>query len=172
MILAVDEIDSPAGFITLAHWDGRLYALGFSDHWQPLEHALLRRWPGVDLAQRAPAWPIRERLEAYFGGVLAAIESIPVETAGTAFQRAVWAALRTIPCGRTISYRDLARAIGAPHALRAVGLANGSNPISIVIPCHRVIGSDGRLNGYGGGLARKRWLLEHERALGPSLPLD
>jgi len=87
-----------------------------------------------------------------------------VQTAGTPFQRAVWRALREIPRGATESYSKLAQRIGRPTAVRAVGLANGSNPIGIVVPCHRVIGANGSLTGYGGGMERKRWLLEHERA--------
>jgi methylated-DNA-[protein]-cysteine S-methyltransferase len=90
-----------------------------------------------------------------------------VGTGGTAFQRQIWATLRGIPDGETISYSELARRIGNPAAVRAVGLANGANPIGIVLPCHRVIGSNGSLTGYGGGLARKRWLLQHENALRP-----
>jgi methylated-DNA-[protein]-cysteine S-methyltransferase len=89
---------------------------------------------------------------------------LPVETGGTAFQRRVWEALRTIPVGTTVSYLEMARRVGAPDAVRAVGAANGANPVAIVLPCHRVIGSNGRLVGYGGGLDRKRWLLAHERA--------
>jgi methylated-DNA-[protein]-cysteine S-methyltransferase len=88
---------------------------------------------------------------------------LPVQTAGTLFQREVWRALREIPCGSTVSYGKLAQQIGRPAAIRAVGLANGSNPIGVVVPCHRVIGADGSLTGYGGGIERKRWLLAHER---------
>ena len=87
-----------------------------------------------------------------------------MKTAGTPFQKTVWKTLRKIECGHTISYAELARRIGRPSAVRAVGLANGQNPVSVVVPCHRVIGSDGRLTGYGGGLPRKKWLLEHEGA--------
>ncbi len=104
-------------------------------------------------------------LRAYFAGDLTAIDNLPVETAGTLFQRLVWRALREIPCGQTISYAQLAQRIGRPAAARAVGLANGANPVSIVVPCHRVIGASGSLTGYGGGLERKRWLLTHEDAL-------
>jgi methylated-DNA-[protein]-cysteine S-methyltransferase len=103
-------------------------------------------------------------LAAYFGGELDALADVPVKTEGTAFQRDVWNALRRIPAGATISYGQLAANVGRPTASRAVGLANGSNPISIVLPCHRVIGANGALTGYGGGIERKRWLLEHERA--------
>ena len=101
-------------------------------------------------------------MEAYFAGNLAAIDEIRVETGGTPFQREVWAALRTIPAGTTLSYSALAVQIGRPKAVRAVGLANGANPISIVVPCHRVIGANNSLTGYGGGMQRKRWLLAHE----------
>ena len=97
-----------------------------------------------------------------FTGALTALDALPVATAGTPFQRAVWQALREIPCGTTVSYAALAQKIGKPSAMRAVGLANGSNPIGVVVPCHRVIGADGSLTGYGGGLDRKRWLLDHE----------
>ncbi|MBV9266742.1 MAG: methylated-DNA--[protein]-cysteine S-methyltransferase, partial [Acidobacteriaceae bacterium] len=104
-----------------------------------------------------------DAVSRYFSGELEAINALPVRTAGTPFQREVWRTLREIPCGTTISYAQLAVRIGRPSAVRAVGLANGSNPIAIVVPCHRVIGSDGSLSGYGGGIERKRWLLEHER---------
>jgi methylated-DNA-[protein]-cysteine S-methyltransferase len=98
----------------------------------------------------------------YFAGDLTAIEKLRVETGGTHFQHEVWRALRDIACGTTISYAQLAERIGRPNAVRAVGLANGSNPVGIVVPCHRVIGANGSLTGYGGGIERKRWLLEHE----------
>jgi methylated-DNA-[protein]-cysteine S-methyltransferase len=101
-------------------------------------------------------------IDSYFGGELTAIDALPVQTGGTSFQREVWCALRKIPCGTTISYAKLAERIGRPTAVRAVGLANGANPVSIVVPCHRVIGSNGSLTGYGGGIDRKRWLLDHE----------
>jgi methylated-DNA-[protein]-cysteine S-methyltransferase len=104
-------------------------------------------------------------MRAYFKGDIGVIDTLPVETAGTPFQRSVWKALRKIGKGGTISYAELARRIGKPKAVRAAGLANGQNPISIVVPCHRVIGSNGTLTGYGGGLPRKKWLLEHEGAL-------
>ena len=99
----------------------------------------------------------------YFEGNLSAIDTLPVETGGTPFQQEVWRALRTIPCGTTTSYGKLAENIGRPTAVRAVGLANGANPVSVVVPCHRVIGANGSLTGYGGGIERKRWLLDHER---------
>lgn len=105
------------------------------------------------------------RIGKYFAGDLDALDAIAVHPHGTAFQQAVWKALRTIRAGRTQSYAGLARQIGRPTAVRAVGMANGQNPIPLVLPCHRVIGSDGTLTGYGGGLPRKQWLLEHEGAI-------
>jgi methylated-DNA-[protein]-cysteine S-methyltransferase len=101
------------------------------------------------------------QLTAYFAGDLREFD-LPLEAPGSDFQRRVWRELRQIPFGRSISYGELARRIGQPAASRAVGRANGQNPISIIVPCHRVIGADGTLTGYGGGLDRKRWLLDHE----------
>ncbi len=103
-------------------------------------------------------------MEAYFAGQRDALSQIAWRTAGTPFQQKVWRALAEIPVGTTISYGELARRVGSPAAVRAVGLANGANPVGVVVPCHRVIGADGSLTGYGGGLDRKRWLLEHEGA--------
>lgn len=111
---------------------------------------------------RAPSQP-RLALEAYFKGEIAAIESIRTLARGTEFQLLVWAALRGISAGSTLSYGALAAKIGRPAAVRAVGAANGANPIPVVVPCHRVIGADSSLTGFGGGLERKRWLLTHER---------
>jgi methylated-DNA-[protein]-cysteine S-methyltransferase len=106
----------------------------------------------------------REQLDRYFAGELTAFD-LPLDPAGTPFQRQVWDELVRIPIGETISYGELARRVGRPGSARAVGAANGQNPISIVIPCHRVIGSDGKLTGYGGGLPRKAWLLDHEAGM-------
>ena len=105
-----------------------------------------------------------QAVEAYFQGDLSAIDKLATQAEGTAFQSQVWEALRRIPAGQIMSYGALAREIGRPGASRAVGLANGANPIAIVVPCHRVIGADASLTGYGGGIERKRWLLDHERA--------
>ena len=110
------------------------------------------------------AAPISTAFERYFAGDRTALKTVPWTTGGTAFQRKVWQALATIPVGETWSYAQLAAAIGSPKAVRAVGLANGANPIPIVVPCHRVIGANGSLTGFGGGLDRKRWLLRHEGA--------
>jgi methylated-DNA-[protein]-cysteine S-methyltransferase len=122
-----------------------------------------------DFTMATTGSPLNQR---YFAGELAALNELPVRTAGTPFQREVWRALREIPHGTTVSYGKLAEQIGRPKAVRAVGLANGSNPIGVVVPCHRVIGSNGSLTGYGGGIERKRWLLEHENKNQPAnLPL-
>jgi methylated-DNA-[protein]-cysteine S-methyltransferase len=107
--------------------------------------------------------PARQQLEAYFAGELKDF-ALPFQGRGTDFQQTVWKALCAIPYGETLSYGELARRIGQPTAARAVGLANGQNPISIIVPCHRVIGANGTLTGYGGGLPRKKWLLAHEAA--------
>jgi methylated-DNA-[protein]-cysteine S-methyltransferase len=122
--------------------------------------------PAGAVGDNAPLAAARAQVEEYFEGERTTFDML-LDAGGTPFQRDVWAQLRAIPYGETISYGELARRIGKPHASRAVGLANGRNPISIVVPCHRVIGASGTLTGYGGGLDRKRFLLEHER--GPRL---
>lgn len=159
-----ERVPSPVGAITLV-WDEdeTLRALDFEDHDARLAR-LLRRHYGTTVPEsgRAPT-AIRAALVAFFAGDLDAIATLAVRTNGTPFQCRVWAALRRIPAGTTCTYGALAVAIGAPTASRAVGLANGANPIAIVVPCHRVVGANGTLTGYGGGLPRKRWLLEHER---------
>jgi methylated-DNA-[protein]-cysteine S-methyltransferase len=109
-----------------------------------------------------PFRAVREQLQAYFAGELIDFD-LPLAPEGTEFQRKVWNALRRIPFGRTCSYADVARRVGNPQAMRAVGAANGRNRIAIVVPCHRVIAADGTLGGYGGGLDRKEWLLRHEK---------
>jgi methylated-DNA-[protein]-cysteine S-methyltransferase len=150
MDLFADRLPTPLANLFLV-WEGDLLRrLDFTDHAPNLPR------------MRAPQ-AIRGALEAYFEGDIAAIDRVPVQADGTPFQLKVWKALREIPAGETISYGELAGRIGQPTASRAVGLANGSNPISIVVPCHRVIGANGKLTGYGGGLDRKRWLLNHER---------
>ncbi|HUN50535.1 MAG TPA: methylated-DNA--[protein]-cysteine S-methyltransferase [Candidatus Sulfotelmatobacter sp.] len=164
MRLHLDRTASPLGEILLVTDDaGALRGLDFADHAARL-HQLLRRQNGDYALDEAPAPATTHRaLADYFAGDLDAIDALPIATGGTAFQRSVWQALRNIPAGATTSYGALATTLSHPRASRAVGLANGANPISIVLPCHRVIGADGSLTGYGGGLPRKRWLLEHER---------
>ena len=121
------------------------------------------RGPASALLARAS-----EQLAEYFAGTRTTFD-LPLDAGGTAFERRVWDALRTIPYGTTLSYSELARRLGDPRATRAVGAANGKNPIPIIVPCHRVIGANGALTGFGGGLDRKRWLLEHEGALTTTL---
>jgi methylated-DNA-[protein]-cysteine S-methyltransferase len=161
--LFVERVSSPLGTIILvSDREGALRALDFEDHAARM-HRLLRRHYGACALEsgRAPA-DVTQRLAAFFAGELEAIGDIPVRTNGTDFQRRVWSALRRIPAGTTWTYGQLAGVIERPGASRAVGLANGSNPVGIIVPCHRVIGADGTLTGYGGGLERKRWLLAHE----------
>lgn len=105
---------------------------------------------------------LSRKLQDYFDGDLAVINTLPTATAGTPFQREVWQALRDIPCGHVMHYGQLAETLGRAGAARAVGAANGSNPVSIVVPCHRVIGRNGTMTGYAGGVQRKEWLLRHE----------
>jgi methylated-DNA-[protein]-cysteine S-methyltransferase len=162
-----DRVSSPIGAITLV-WDRdeTLRALDFEDYEARTQRLLRRHYGDTAIVPgQAPA-PLRAALAGFFAGDLDALTRVRADTNGTKFQRRVWDELRRVPAGHTTTYGALAAAIGAPSASRAVGLANGSNPIAIVVPCHRVIGADGSLTGYGGGLARKRWLLDHERRAG------
>ncbi len=178
MDLFLERMNSPIGVLRLVwsraanHAALRMLDLRDGDDLPADElfrRALERRYGDFRLEPSPAPAEIRDPLEAYFAGRIAAIDGIPVDAGGTPFQRQVWAALRRIPAGSTTTYGQLAARIGRPNACRAVGLANGSNPVAIVIPCHRVIGANGTLTGYGGGLARKRWLLDHER--GGAVPL-
>jgi len=149
-------VDSPVGPLTLVDQDGAVAALWMAEQ----RH---RPDPALDGGRDDTVLPeLREQLEAYWAGDLREF-TVPLRLEGTDFQRKVWQALQGIPYGETWSYGKLAAELGAPGASRAVGLANGRNPIGIVIPCHRVVGANGSLTGYGGGLERKRWLLDHER---------
>jgi len=165
MKLFVDRLPSPIGTILLVWQGDALRALEFADNETRFERIMRRRYGESSLEPaRVPA-AIRDPIESYFKGDLTAIDRVPVDANGTPFQKEVWKALREIPAGSTMSYGELAARIGRQRASRAVGLANGSNPVGIVVPCHRVIGSKGALTGYGGGVDRKRWLLDHERGL-------
>jgi len=170
MTIERSRIDSPLGPIAIAVADRALCGLDFIDS-EPRTDTGRRRPPRVPDPPPVGARPgpaghrIAERIAAYFGGDVAALDDVEVAPAGTPFQLRVWAELRRIRAGQTRSYQELAAIIGAPAATRAVGAANGRNPISLVVPCHRVIASDRRLHGYGGGLWRKEWLLRHEGAL-------
>jgi methylated-DNA-[protein]-cysteine S-methyltransferase len=160
------EIPSPAGTIVAVARDQALSAVTFADHWKKALAGLERRFGTIEFSGRFPD-RLASRLRAYLRGDLDAMEKLPVDVDGTPFQMRVWKALRTIPPGETLSYRELAERAGSPSAVRAVGNANGKNPVGLVIPCHRVIHADGTIGGYGGGVPRKEWLLEHERAASP-----
>ena len=165
----LERLMTPTGAMLIVSDDEcRLRAVEWDDHTARMER-LFRRHYGANtirLCETAQPSAARRALEAYFDGELDALVGLSTATNGTAFQRKVWDALRQIPVGQTISYGNLATRIGQPTAVRAVGLANGANPIAIVVPCHRVIGANASLTGYGGGLERKRWLLAHESKRG------
>jgi O-6-methylguanine DNA methyltransferase len=154
-----------AELLIVSDTDGVLRALDFSDYATRMQRLLARHYGAFTLVDGAAPAAITTALDAYFAGDLSALDALPVATAGSDFQKSVWAALRAIPAGTTSGYGALAARIGKPGAARAVGLANGLNPIGIVVPCHRVIGASGALTGYAGGVERKRWLLAHEGAI-------
>ena len=163
--LRLDRLATPIGVALLVTDEkGRLRALDWADFEARMRRLLRLHLGLVSLESGRAPDAIRQPLADYFAGDIHRLGVIACLTGGTPFQRAVWTALRTIPAGKTMSYAALAARIGSPKAVRAVGLANGANPISVVVPCHRVIGSDRSLTGYGGGLERKRWLLAHEGA--------
>ena len=165
MSLEIVEITSPIGKLVLAFREEMLTGLAFEDGWGKVRDHLNRRFAEPRFRKGKGNPEVVENLRAYMKGKLETLSSIPADPGGTPFQADVWMQLRKIPIGSTVSYGELARAIGRPQAVRAVGAANGANPISIVIPCHRVIAANGDLWGYGGGLDRKRWLLGHEGAV-------
>lgn len=165
MTLEIAKVSSPIGRITLAVCDGKLCALSSEAHWPRMRKALEKRFGGIELHRAEDPAGVVTSLRAYFRGDLEALGKISVDPEGTPFQREVWGALRKIKAGGTAAYKDLARKIGRPTATRAVGAASGANPIWIVIPCHRLIGANGALGGYAGGIDRKRWLLRHEGAI-------
>jgi methylated-DNA-[protein]-cysteine S-methyltransferase len=164
--LFLDRIDTPIGeMLLVTDAAGSVRALDWNDYESRMT-TLLDRHYGKGRYTLEPArntHALRDIMRRYFGGEVDAIDEIPTETTGTAFQKSVWSELRNIPVGTSISYGALAKRIERPKAVRAVGLANGSNPIGLIVPCHRVIGANGSLTGYGGGLERKKWLLDHER---------
>ncbi len=159
-----DRVGTPIGEVLLvADAGGTLRLLEFADQPERWRRAFERQFDRAHVAKKRDPSGLSSALERYFAGDLAALDAIEADAQGTDFQKACWSALRRIPAGATTTYGALAKAMGKPKAMRAVGLANGANPIAVVVPCHRVMGSDGSLTGYGGGLARKQWLLDHER---------
>jgi methylated-DNA-[protein]-cysteine S-methyltransferase len=160
----LDRCPSPIGSILMISDDeGNVRALDFEDYESRMHQLLRLQWGEYMLSEGTGPATAKQAIEAYFEGELARLGTVPIRMGGTPFQRDVWDALRAIPAGTTTSYGRVAAKVGRPKASRAVGMANGSNPIAIVVPCHRVIGSDGSLTGYGGGLPRKQWLIRHER---------
>lgn len=164
LLARVEAAPAPIGPVLLAS-DGRsLLALDFGAPEERLIRLLRARFgPGVALREADDPQGFASAVRAYFAGDLAALDRLPADGGGTPFQRRVWAALREIPPGQTCSYGEIAIRLGLPGAARAVGAANGRNPVNLVVPCHRVVSSSGDLTGYGGGIERKRWLLAHER---------
>lgn len=164
MSLCLSEHPSPLGPVTVVTRGETLCVVAFSDSAGALLRALPRRYPDLPLAPGEAPRAVKEGFGAYWGGDLHAFDALSVEPSGTPFQARIWSVLREIPAGETISYAELSRRAERPGASRAAGSANGANPISLVIPCHRVIRGDGDICGYAGGVPRKQWLLTHEGA--------
>jgi len=167
MILDTRTFETPVGPLVLIADGDTLVGLEFADaldRRDTLGRSLERHLGAFTTREHADPAGAASRLARYFAGELGALDEQQAAPQGTPFQREVWAMLRTIPAGATWSYREMATRLGRPAALRAVGAANGANPIALFVPCHRVIAADGSLWGYGGGLERKRWLLAHEGA--------
>jgi methylated-DNA-[protein]-cysteine S-methyltransferase len=160
-----DRIETPIGEMVLVARDGVLLLLEFVDAKGRVERELKERFGDHELQQATNPFGLSDVVRDYFAGNTHAIDHVLSDGGGTEFERQVWAELRRIPCGQTVSYGSIARKLGDVGLSRAVGTANGRNPVAIVVPCHRVIGADGSMTGYGGGLHRKEWLLRHEGAL-------
>ncbi|MDX2230498.1 MAG: methylated-DNA--[protein]-cysteine S-methyltransferase [Leptolyngbyaceae cyanobacterium bins.349] len=160
--LFLDDVASELGRIVLVTDGVALCALDFAEAQTRMMTGLEKRFGAVQWVSQADPQGFSGCLRAYLAGELTHLQTLPVNPGGTPFQQQVWLTLRSIPVGTVITYADLAQRVGKPTAYRAVGMANGQNPIAIALPCHRVIGSNRQLTGYSGGLARKRWLLQHE----------
>jgi methylated-DNA-[protein]-cysteine S-methyltransferase len=163
-VLWVDHVRSPLGTLTIVAADDALCTLAFPVARARMLARIRSRFPGVVLKRPRDPNGYATRVHPYFSGEFDALTGITVDCGGTSFEEQVWKALRTIPPGTTMTYRRLAEIVRRPRAVRAVGRANARNPVCLVVPCHRIIGSDGHLTGYGGGIWRKRWLLAHEGA--------
>jgi len=162
IVLTIDRVASPIGRIALVMRDRHVVTIQFNDHWDAALRNLNRRFGHFELNPVSNPHGISDCIRRYFDGEPHAFRDCLYDTGGTDFQKQVWQTLPDIGWGRTLSYGELARQIDRPKASRAVGAANGQNPISLALPCHRIIGADGTLTGYGGGLKRKQWLLAHE----------
>jgi methylated-DNA-[protein]-cysteine S-methyltransferase len=168
MNLHLHAIESPLGRLLLVAGSGRLHALDFADCRRRMFSLLEARYGPLRLHATSDPCGFSSRVTAYLDGDLDALDAIPLELGGTPFQRQVWSALGTIPPGETLGYGALAAALGRRGAGRAVGMASARNPVALVIPCHRLVRSDGSLGGYAGGIHRKRWLLQHEASMRPA----
>jgi methylated-DNA-[protein]-cysteine S-methyltransferase len=160
--IGLATVASPIGPLTVAANGSAVCLLHLGSATAQVRGVIARWYPGETIQQRRDPGGAVSVLKRYFKGDLASLDEVEVELHGTTFQQRVWKALRSVPAGTTASYADLAKRVGAAAAVRAVGAANGANPVAIVLPCHRIIGSNGSLTGYGGGLESKRWLLNHE----------
>ncbi|MGH9763369.1 MAG: methylated-DNA--[protein]-cysteine S-methyltransferase [Blastocatellia bacterium] len=166
MKISMIEVESPLGPIQIAATDTGVCLINFVDSWDRAQPVIARRFDSIEYMEGSDPHNARRRMRAYFEGEFAALDELPLDPGGTGFQQQVWDRVRKIPAGQTASYGAVAKDIGKPAAVRAVGAANGHNPLPLVVPCHRVIGASGELRGYGGGIERKRWLLAHEGVSG------
>jgi methylated-DNA-[protein]-cysteine S-methyltransferase len=162
MELLIDRIDSAIGTILLVSDGESLCALDYADYEERMRTLLQRHYREFHLQAVVNPQGFSSRIRAYLAGDLGSLNSIPINTGGTVFQHRVWSTLRTIPPGTVLSYGEMASRLGKSTSYRAVGMTNALNPIAIVVPCHRLVGANGALTGYAGGLERKRWLLQHE----------
>lgn len=164
-MIAVERVPSPIGALDVATRDGALVYVSFETMSPRTEQWLDRAFPGE--THRAPPGPTEaaRAIARWFDDPRTPIQELPLDLRGSSFEVRAWGALLRVPLGRTASYGELARAVGEPEAAQAIGRAMGANPVPIVVPCHRCVGADGALTGFGGGLERKRWLLVHEGAL-------
>jgi methylated-DNA-[protein]-cysteine S-methyltransferase len=170
--LRLDRLATPIGeSLIVTDEAGHLRAFDWADRHASMARLLRLHYGSLAPDPGAAPSHLKRLLRNYFEGELGCLAAIEWRTAGTPFQRAVWTGLTKITPSQTLSYGALAAKLGCPTSVRAVGLANGSNPISVVVPCHRVIGADGSLTGYGGGIERKRWLLNHEGAAFRDMPI-
>jgi O-6-methylguanine DNA methyltransferase len=170
MRLQLERFASPVSeLLIVTDAEGNLRALDYADYESRMHRLLRLHYGSYTLTAGSTPASIKRALRAYFDGDIEALDVLPTATGGTEFQREVWKGLRAIPAGTTITYGQLATNIGRVGSSRAVGAANGANPIAIVAPCHRVIGANGALTGYAGGLSHKQWLLDHEREHAPIL---
>jgi methylated-DNA-[protein]-cysteine S-methyltransferase len=160
--LQIDRIESPLGTILLVADETSLCALDFVDYGSRMMGLLHKQYSSVKLLETKDPQGFSSKIRAYLAGDYGSLDDIRVNAGGTDFQKSVWQELRSIPVGTTLSYGELATRLGKPTAARAVGMANSLNPVAIVVPCHRVIGTKAKLTGYAGGLERKQWLLQHE----------